>query len=180
MATVGSHDVRPFAGPVSIPVGPESVRGNDETLRKAYVAHDSDATIHVQSSTLANRPAFGTAGRLWITTDGTPTAWLDTGSAWVSLGGSTGSAAWTETEVDFGSTPTWEATFTITDAAVSATTEVAVVQSGTTATGRAAGDALWDAISYAAVPASGSFTLYAAASPGPVVGKRKLLYQVGS
>ncbi len=91
-----------------------------------------------------------------------------------------GSAAWTEYEVDFGSTPTYDATFTVTDAAVSGITEVAVVQSGATATGRAAGDALFDSITYAAVPAAGSFTLYALASPGPVVGKRKILYQVGS
>lgn len=179
--TVGEHQVGVFTRPaLGKPVDPNEVRGNDNTLAKQFNAHDNDQTIHVQSSALADRPAFGTAGRLWITTDGTPTAWLDTGSAWVSLGGSTGSAAWTEAEVDFGSTPTWDATFTITDAGVSATTEVAVVQSGATATGRTAGDALWDSVAYAALPASGSFTLYALASPGPVVGKRKILYQVGS
>jgi len=92
----------------------------------------------------------------------------------------TGSAAWTEYEVDFGSTPVYDATFTVTDATVSATTEVAVVQSGSAATGRAAGDALWDSIACAAVPGSGQFTLYALATPGPVVGKRKILYQVGT
>jgi hypothetical protein len=93
---------------------------------------------------------------------------------------SSGSATWTEAEIDFGSTLTYDATFTISDASVTALTPVAVVQSGTTATGRASGDALWDSITYAAVPASGSFTLYALATPGPVVGKRTILYQVGS
>ncbi len=93
---------------------------------------------------------------------------------------STGSAAWTEYEIDFGSTPAYDATFTVVDATVSAITEVAVVQSGATATGRADGDALFDSVTYAAVPAAGQFTLYALASPGPVVGKRKILYQVGT
>lgn len=95
-------------------------------------------------------------------------------------GGGGGSAAWTAVEVDFGTTPVYDATFTVVDAAVSATTEVAVVQSGVAATGRAAGDSLWDGITYAAVPGAGQFTLYAAALPGPVVGPRTILYQVGT
>ena len=93
---------------------------------------------------------------------------------------SAGSATWTEYEIDFGSTPVHDASFTVVDAAVSATSEVAVVQSGATATGRAAGDAQWDSIAYAAAPGAGQFTLYALAYPGPVVGKRKILYQVGA
>lgn len=98
----------------------------------------------------------------------------------IAASGGGGAAAWVEYEVDFGSTPAWDATFTVTDASVSATTEVAVVPSGKTATDRAAGDALWDAITYAAVPGTGAFTLYALATPGPVVGKRYILYQVGT
>ena len=90
-----------------------------------------------------------------------------------------GSASWTEVEVDFGSgVGVYDATFTIVDAAVSGTSKVAVVQSGATATDRAAADALWDGITYAAVPGSGEFTLYAHCS-GAVSGKRKILYQVG-
>lgn len=104
----------------------------------------------------------------------------DAATARATLGISAGSAAWTEYEIDFGTTGVYDATFTVVDAAVTALTEVAVVQSGATATGRADGDALWDSIAYAAVPAAGSFTLYALATPGPVVGKRKILYQVGT
>lgn len=90
-----------------------------------------------------------------------------------------GSASWTEVEIDFGSgVGVFDATFTVTDATVSGSSKVAVVQSGVTATSRAAGDALWDGITYAAVPAAGQFTLYAKCS-GPVAGKRKILYQVG-
>jgi len=105
---------------------------------------------------------------------------VDAATARATLGISASSSVWTEYEIDFGTTPVYDATFTVTDATVTALTEVAVVQSGATATGRAAGDALFDAITYAAVPAAGSFTLYALAYPGPVVGKRKILYQVGA
>jgi hypothetical protein len=104
----------------------------------------------------------------------------DAATARATLGISGGSAAWTEYEIDFGTAGVYDATFTVIDAAVSATTEVAVVQSGVAATDRGAGDALWDSIAYAAVPAAGQFTLYAMATPGPVAGKRKILYQVGT
>lgn len=104
----------------------------------------------------------------------------DAATARTTLGISAGSATWTEYEIDFGSTPTFDASFTVVDAAVSASSEIAVVQSGATATGRAAGDAQWDSIAYAAAPGAGQFTLYALAYPGPVVGKRKILYQVGA
>lgn len=87
-------------------------------------------------------------------------------------------ATWTETEVDFGSTPRYDKSFTVTDAAISAGSKVAVVASGKAATGRSAGDDLWDAITYSALPAAGSMTVYAYANPGPVVGKRKIQYQV--
>jgi len=113
---------------------------------------------------------------------GTPSGkFLKDDLTWASPGGGGGgSATWTEIEVDFGSSPVYDATFTVTDAAVSSTTEVAVIQSGNAATDRGSGDALWDSISYAAQQGSGSFTLYALATPGPVVGKRKILYQIGA
>lgn len=82
-----------------------------------------------------------------------------------------------EVEVDFGSLPVEEGTFTIVDAGCSATSKVMVAQSGNTATGRFAGDALWDSIAYAALPGTGQFTLHASPS-GPVDGKRKILYTI--
>lgn len=86
---------------------------------------------------------------------------------------------WKKKEVDFGSAaPKTDATFTITDSDCTATSKVIVTSSGDAATGRAAGDDLWDAITYSAVPASGSFTVYAYANPGPVVGKRNILYSI--
>lgn len=91
-------------------------------------------------------------------------------------GGGSGSA--TEIEVDFGSSPVYDAEFTVTDAAISPTSKVTVVESGNVAIGRVAGDARWDSIQVAALPGSGSAVIYCKANPGPVVGRRKLHYMV--
>jgi hypothetical protein len=82
--TVGSHSVSAFATPVNGgPLDANVVRGNDNTIRTAYVAHDADTGIHVQSSTLAQRPTAGTAGRKWITADtGVYKLWYDDGTTW--------------------------------------------------------------------------------------------------
>jgi len=85
---------------------------------------------------------------------------------------------WTELEVDFGTKPVYDATFQITDAAITATSKVVVMQSGKTATGRASGDMQWDAVNYAANADDGFATCYALCSPGPIVGRRILYYQV--
>ena len=90
-----------------------------------------------------------------------------------------GGSTWTEAEVDF-LTPSYDYQFTVTDAAVGATSKVTVIPCGKAATGRTADDWQWDGISFAALPAVGSFTLYAVAHPGPVVGKRKIQYSVAS
>jgi hypothetical protein len=88
---------------------------------------------------------------------------------------------WTETEIDFGTTPQWAMTFTVTDAnCTSSALHVAVVQSSNTATGRTAGDVEWDQLLLAALPGTGSFVVTAMAFPGPVVGKRKIQYQIAA
>jgi hypothetical protein len=89
--TVGSHSVSTFATPVNGgPLDANVVRGNDNTIRTAYVAHDADTGIHVQSSTLASRPSAGTAGRKWITADtGIYKLWYDDGTTWHEVGAST-------------------------------------------------------------------------------------------
>ena len=89
-----------------------------------------------------------------------------------------GSFSATEIEVDFGTKPVFDALFTISDGAVSATSKIVISESGKPATGRVAGDAQFDSISAAANPGTGSFALYCMARPGPVVGKRKLQYSV--
>ena len=94
--------------------------------------------------------------------------------------GTGGSASWTEVEIDFGSTPVYDATFTITDAAItSSAVKVAVVPSGKAATDRTADDWQWDGGTFVANPGTGSATCYATFHPGPIVGRRTLQYQIG-
>ena len=88
MALVGSHAVKPFVLPVNRGTGlidANEVRGNDNALRTAYVAHDADSTIHIQSGTLASRPATADAGTTWIATDTQDTSCYISG-AWVQIG----------------------------------------------------------------------------------------------
>lgn len=82
--TVGSHSVSSFASPqYNDSLDASVVRDNDNTLRSAYVDHDADPGIHVQSSLLSARPAAGTVGRKWMTTDtGNVQLWYDNGSTW--------------------------------------------------------------------------------------------------
>lgn len=83
--TVGNHSVAAFANPSNGDnLDATVVKGNDNTLRVGYVAHDADGGIHLQSSALASRPAAGTPGRKWLTTDsGAVRLYYDTGSTWV-------------------------------------------------------------------------------------------------
>jgi hypothetical protein len=85
--TVGNHSVATFTSPSNGDALDASVvKGNDNSLRGSYVNHDADPGIHLQSSDLAGRPAAGTAGRKWMTTDtGSVRVWYDTGSAWEEL-----------------------------------------------------------------------------------------------
>lgn len=85
--TVGQHGVAAFTSPVDgDPLNAAVVVANDNATRGAYVDHDSDTGIHVQSSLLAARPAAGTAGRKWMTTDtGDVNMWFDTGAAWEEI-----------------------------------------------------------------------------------------------
>lgn len=82
----------------------------------------------------------------------------------------------TETEIDFGSTPVSEASFTVTNALITALSKIMVTPSGNTATSRVGNDYSWEAFSFSALAAAGTFTLYANCSNGSVVGKRKIFY----
>lgn len=85
MPTVGNHQQGAFANPQNGQSGDASVvLANDNANRVTTNAHDADATIHVQSSVLASRPAAGTAQRVWITTDGLR-LYMDSGSVWGEL-----------------------------------------------------------------------------------------------
>jgi hypothetical protein len=82
----------------------------------------------------------------------------------------------TETEIDFGSTPVSDKTFTVVDAAITGASKIMVTPSGSPATGRVGDDWAWDQITFAAAPGTGQFTLYANAGNNSVVGLRKVLY----
>lgn len=85
--TVGQHGLAAFVNPTNgDALDATVVKANDNTMRTAYVSHDDDGGIHVQSSLIASRPAAGTAGRKWLTTDtGSVKLWYDNGSAWQEI-----------------------------------------------------------------------------------------------
>lgn len=88
MALVGQHPVRPFVGPMNRTehgVDANEVRGNDEQLRKAHVAHDADPSIHIQSGTFANRPTTIADGSTYFCTD-TQDTYSRVAGVWVQSG----------------------------------------------------------------------------------------------
>jgi hypothetical protein len=99
-----------------------------------------------------------------------------TSNDWVTLGYFGAHTAPIEVEVDFGTKPVTDAQFTIINAQSLPTSKIVATLSGKTATGRTDGDAQWDAIQFAALPGTGSFTLFALCSTGSVVGKRIVQY----
>lgn len=86
MPIVGSHQQAPVTIPINgtSPVDASEVRLNDNAIITNYNLHDSDAALHVQSSSLATRPLAGTVGRLWLVTDNTQ-LYYDNGTSWVTL-----------------------------------------------------------------------------------------------
>lgn len=83
MPLVGSHQVNTFPSPVlGKPIDPNVVRGNDNTLRSAFNAHDANPAIHIQSGTLAARPATSADGSTYFCTDTQDTYTMVAGS-WV-------------------------------------------------------------------------------------------------
>lgn len=82
---VAQYPVAPYTTPVDgDDLAAALVVSHDNTTATAHVSHDADATIHFQSSTLAGRPAAGTAHRKWITSDGLR-VYYDTGGAWSEI-----------------------------------------------------------------------------------------------
>lgn len=83
--------IAPFSSPFATnrPVEANEVRGNDNVLREgvnAVVSAITDGTV-LNVSALADRPAFGISGRVWLTLAGASEfqVWLDDGTQWRSL-----------------------------------------------------------------------------------------------
>lgn len=121
--SVGDYDIRPFAGPVAgVAVAPERVRGNDETIRQKFVAHQADAVAHVTSGTAAERPVTGSTGQLYLALDTGAVSFWD-GAAWQSVGGGGGSVTLSTVSIAFTDGDTARRT-TVTDASVTSTSTI--------------------------------------------------------
>lgn len=88
--TVGGHPINPaYTTPSNgSALDADVVKNNFNNTRSFYNAHDADATVHVQSSTLAARDTVGTDGRVWLstTTLGSAAYYIlafDNGSTWL-------------------------------------------------------------------------------------------------
>lgn len=89
-ANVGQHQQSVFTLPNNTPavgdaLDAEIVKGNDNSLRAKYNAHDNDGTIHFLSGPIASRPSAGTADRKFFSTDSPRRIFLDTGVTWVEV-----------------------------------------------------------------------------------------------
>ena len=83
MALVGQHQTSIFPSPVNAtgPLDANIVRSNDNIVRSAVNAHDSDTSIHIQSGLLASRPVSPAEGSVYVGTD-TLFMYIFTGGSW--------------------------------------------------------------------------------------------------
>lgn len=83
---IGQHQITTFTTPVNgtSPIDANQVRGNDNTIKTAYDAHDNSAILHFQDSTAAARPVAGTVGRKWLDND-TYRVYYDDGANWQEI-----------------------------------------------------------------------------------------------
>ena len=93
-----------------------------------------------------------------------------------TLGGG-GTPFLTEVEIDFGTTPVNNKTFTITDVAVTNTKKIIIFPSPSNATGQVGNDWEVDGATFSAKANTGNMTLYVNA-PFSMNGKRKIYYQI--
>lgn len=91
-----------------------------------------------------------------------------------------GLARWKSVEVDFGSVGVTDKAFTITDAEVQSTFNIAVMPSGRPATNRVGNDFAWDQVQCSTVPGTGSFVLQVSVINGRMLGKRNFIYQISA
>src|ERR1700741_1143891 len=92
---------------------------------------------------------------------------------------SSGGGGGKQTEIDFGALPVSEASFTITDADVTATSKITGNIAYEAPTGKDLDEVEMDALDLKFAPGNGQFTLYVKGLEGYVADKFKVNYQVG-
>lgn len=89
MGLTSQYQQAEFADPQNgqFPVDADQVTANDNALRVEHNDHDADRTIHIESGTLAARPAASTVGAFYLVNSGASIGKLyyDTGAAWVEI-----------------------------------------------------------------------------------------------
>lgn len=100
---------------------------------------------------------------------------LQAGDTLDGVGG--GSAILNEAEIDFGTTPVNNKTFTIVDANIGTSNKILVFPSSNDATGQAGNDWEVDSAMFSAKANTGNFTLYVNAQFS-ISGNRKIYYQI--
>lgn len=110
---------------------------------------------------------------------GTPdgTKFLRDDSVWASPGASSTNIK--QTEVDFGTTPVSEASFTITDADVAAGSQIVGTVAYEAPTGKDLDELDMDSFDLKFAPGAGQFTVYVTCLTGYVADKIKLNYLIG-
>jgi hypothetical protein len=161
------------------------IGGTQVTLSGAYVLISGGAgTSSNGSGTNVTISGSSVQSNLDIISIGSISAVLSGSSLVISGSSSTSSGSstiWKELEINFGSFPVYDYTFSINDSQVSSGSKIIVSSCGKPNSNGFSDEWLWDQISFAAYPnPTGSvFTLYTMAVPGPIQGKRMIQYQIG-
>jgi hypothetical protein len=132
--------------------------------------------LQILRGILANIPALA-IGELYLATD-TNQLYVGTALGNTPVAGG-GSASVSQVEIDFGSLPVAEASFTITDATVNPTSHIVGTVAYVAPTGKDLDELEMDGLDLKFGPGSGQFTLYARGRDGYIADKFKVNYVVG-
>ena len=159
----------------------------EATAAAALSAHEAAADPHTGYQKESEKAAANGYASLNASTR-VPTAQLGSGvadssvflrgdSSWASPGASSTNIK--QTEVDFGADPVAEASFTITDADVSGTSQLIASVAYEAPTGKDLDELDMDGLDLKCGPGTGQFTLYARGLDGYVADKFKINYLIG-
>lgn len=145
----------------------------DDLLSNARL---NQKTIYVAAS--SSPPASTYAGQLWFESDLNILLERNgTNSAWVQVNPNVAIVA--QTEIDFGATPISEASFTITDANVTASSKIVAMVAYVAPTGKDLDEIECDELDIKCGNGSGTFPMYVKGMEGYVHDKFKINYIIG-